>query len=81
MTTRKVACDATRLILFAAVTLASPHAALAQSSAAPKTLRVAGVTDWTVTLTREPAKGKAPSSYVIQCSNGRSMTVPRRHRC
>jgi chitinase len=46
-----------------------------QSTGAPKNLRVTGVTDWTVSLTWDAPKGKAPSSYVIQCSNGRTMTV------
>jgi hypothetical protein len=56
------------------VTLGSPNAALAQS-AAPKNLRVTGVTDWTVTLKWDAPKGKAPSSYVVQCSNGHSTAV------
>jgi chitodextrinase len=42
---------------------------------APKNLRVTGVTDWTVGLAWDAPKGKTPSAYVIQCSNGRSMTV------
>jgi chitodextrinase len=41
----------------------------------PKNLRVTGVTDWTVALMWDAPKGKAPSTYVVQCSNGRSMTV------
>jgi chitodextrinase len=57
------------------VTLGSASAALAQSVAAPKNLRVTGVTDWTVALMWDGPKGKAPSSYVVQCSNGRTMTV------
>jgi chitodextrinase len=46
-----------------------------QSTSAPKNLRVTGVTDWTVTLSWDAPKGKAPASYVIQSSNGHSMTV------
>ncbi len=46
-----------------------------QSTSAPKNLRVTGVTDWTVDLRWDPPKGKAPSSYVVQASNGRTMTV------
>ena len=75
MTMRKLALEATCIILFGVVTLGSPNAALAQSAAAPKNLRVTGVTDWTVALRWDAPKGKAPSSYVVQCSNGRSMTV------
>ena len=72
---RKIAFQATCVILFGLVSLGSSNAALAGSTAAPKNLRVAGVTDWTVTLVWDAANGKAPSSYVVQCSNGRSMTV------
>jgi chitodextrinase len=76
VTMRKLAFEATCIILFGAVTLASPNAALAQSAGAPRNLRVTEVTDWTVALTWDaPRGGKAPSSYVVQCSNGRSMTV------
>ena len=46
------------------------------SGGAPRNLRVSGVTDWTVDLQWDMPKGKAPSSYVVQCSNGRSMSVP-----
>jgi chitodextrinase len=54
----------------------SSNAALAQQGgAAPKNLRVTGVTDWTVALMWDAPKGKTPSSYVVQCSNGRTMTV------
>ena len=74
MTVRKLALDATCIILFGVVSLTNPTAALAQS-AAPKNLRVTGVTDWTVSLRWDAPKGKAPSSYVVQCSNGRSMPV------
>jgi chitodextrinase len=63
-------------ILFSLAILGNSTAALAQSSSAPKNLRVTGVTDWTVTLAWDGAKGKAPASYAIQCSNGHSMTVP-----
>jgi chitodextrinase len=75
VTMRKLAFEATRITLFAVVTLGSPNAALAQSVATPKNLRVAGVTDWTVALMWDAPKGKAPSSYVVQCSNGHNMTV------
>jgi chitodextrinase len=63
------------VILFGVVSLGSATAALAQSAAAPTNLRVTGVTDWTVALVWNAPKGKAPSSYVVQCSNGRSMAV------
>jgi chitodextrinase len=62
------------VILVSGVLLGSPAAARAQS-AAPKNLRVSGVTDWTVGLLWDAPKGKAPSSYVVQCSNGRTMAV------
>ena len=75
MTMRKIPLKAMGLILFGIVSLGSANAALAQSAAAPKNLRVTGVTDWTVALTWDAPKGKAPSSYVIQCSNGRVMAV------
>ena len=71
---RRLALQAACTILFGVVALASPNAALAQS-AAPGNLRVTGVTDWTVGLRWDAPKGKVPSSYVIQCSNGRTMTV------
>ena len=35
-----------------------------------------GVTDWTVGLRWDAPKGKAPTSYVVQCSTGYSITVP-----
>ena len=64
-------------ILFGLVPLGSSSQVLAlQSTAAPKNLRVTGVTDWTVTLSWDAPKGKAPASYVVQSSNGHSMTVP-----
>ena len=75
MTIRKLPFRATCTILFALFTLGSSHAALAQSTAAPKNLRVTGVTDWTVALAWDAPKGKAPASYMVQCSNGRTMTV------
>ena len=65
----------TCMMLFAIVTLGGSTAAFAQSTAAPKNLRVAGVTDWTVGLMWDAPKGKAPSAFVVQCSNGRTMTV------
>jgi chitodextrinase len=43
--------------------------------AAPKNLRVTGVTDWTVDLAWDAPKGKAPAAYVVQSSTGHSMTV------
>ena len=46
-----------------------------QSSAAPRNLRVTGVSDWTVDLAWDAPKGQAPASYVVQCSNGRTMNV------
>jgi chitodextrinase len=75
VTMRKLAFEARCIILFGVVTLGSSNAALAQSAAAPKNLRVTGVTDWTVALMWDAPKGKATSSYVVQCSNGHSMTV------
>jgi chitodextrinase len=75
VTRRKLALEATCMILFGLISLGSSNTALAQSAAAPTNLRVTGVTDWTVALTWSAPKGKAPSSYVVQCSNGRSMTV------
>ena len=63
-------------VLFGLTPLGGSNAALAQQSApAPGNLRVIRVTDWTVTLAWDAPKGKAPASYVVQCSNGRSMTV------
>ena len=75
MTMRKLALEATCTILLVVVILGSSSEALAQSGAAPKNLRVTGVTDWTVTLQWDAPKGKVPSSYVVQCSNGHSMGV------
>ena len=77
LTTRKRAMHSSCLVamLFVLGSLGNPSAALAQSAAAPKNLRVTGVTDWTVTLAWDAPKGKAPASYVVQCSNGRTMTV------
>src|SRR5215211_2231495 len=72
---RRLVLKATGMILFGVVSLGSANAALAQSTAAPKNLRVTGVTDWTVALAWDAPKTKAPSSYVVQCSNGGSMTV------
>ena len=63
-------------ILFGLFVLSGSTAVLAlQSTGAPKNLRVSGVTDWTVTLVWSAPNGKAPASYVIKCSNGRTMTV------
>jgi chitodextrinase len=78
VTLRKLALEAVCIvaILFGVVPLESSNAALAQqSSAAPRNLRVTGVTDWTVALRWDAPKGKVPSSYVVQCSNGRTMMV------
>ena len=75
MTLRKIALQATCMILFGLVTFGSSTTALAQPAAAPKSLHVTGVTDWTVSLAWEAPKGKAPSSYVVQCSNGHIMPV------
>jgi chitodextrinase len=72
---RNLALKATCMILFGVLILGSSNAALAQSVAAPKNLSVTGVTDWTVTLKWDAPKGKAPSAYVIQCSNGHNMMV------
>ena len=72
-TMRKRAVHSTCIlaILFWLAPLANSTAVLAlQSAPAPKNLRVTGVTDWTVTLTWDAPKGKAPASYVVQCSNG-----------
>ena len=76
MTKRRLALDAASILLLGVVILGSSNATLAQSSTAPKNLRVAGVTDWTVALMWDAPKGKAPAAYVVQCSNGHSMTVP-----
>jgi chitodextrinase len=71
---RKLGLRATCIVLFGIVTFGN-NAAFAQSTAPPKNLRVIGVTDWTVGLRWDAPKGKAPASYVIQCSNGRTMMV------
>ena len=63
-------------ILSGVVPLGSSNTAMAQSVAAPKNLRVTGVTDWTVALQWDAPKGKVPSAYVVQSSTGHSMTVP-----
>jgi chitinase len=72
---RQLAITAIRIILLALVAAGSSSPALAQSTTAPKNLRVTGVTDWTVALRWDAPKGKAPASYVVQCSNGRTMMV------
>jgi hypothetical protein len=69
VTMRKLALRATCRVVFVVATLGNSNAALAQSTAAPKNLRVTGVTDWTVSLRWDAPKGKAPASYVIQCSH------------
>ena len=73
---RKLALQATSIILFGVFSLVSSRAASAQTSTAPKNLRVTGVTDWSVSLIWDAPKGKAPSSYVVQSSTGHSMPVP-----
>jgi chitinase len=76
MRTRALHSTCILAILLGLAPLGNSSAASAlQSAPAPKNLRVTGVTDWTVTLTWDAPKGKAPASYVIQCSNGHSMTV------
>jgi chitodextrinase len=78
MTRRRAALEAVCItaILLGLVPLGGADAVLAQQSApSPKNLRVTGVTDWTVSLAWDAPKGKAPSSYVVQCSNGRTLTV------
>ena len=62
-------------ILFGLAVFGNTSPAFAQSASAPKNLRVTGVTDWTVTLAWDAQKGKAPASYLVQCSNGHNMTV------
>jgi chitodextrinase len=75
VTMRHLALKATCVILFGVLTLGSSTGAFAQSGAAPKNLRVTGVTDWTVSLRWDAPKGKAPSAYVIQSSTGHTMMV------
>jgi chitodextrinase len=78
-TMRKRALHATCIlaIVFGLAPLGNSSAVLAQQSgSAPKNLRVTGVTDWTVSLAWDAAKGKAPASYVVQSSTGHTMTVP-----
>ncbi len=73
---RNLALRVTCVIVFAVWTPWSSNEVVAQSSAPPVNLRVTGVTDWSAGLAWDPPKGnKAPSSYVIQCSNGRTMAV------
>jgi chitodextrinase len=67
----RVAC----VVLVAVFSPGNSNVVLAQSGPAPGNLRVTGVTDWSVSLRWDGAKGKAPSAYVVQCSNGRTMTV------
>lgn len=78
MSMRKTAFDALAILLFV-VAAGHPTAVLAQSTGAPKNLRVTGVTDWTAALAWDAPKGKEPASYVIQCSNGRTQTVAGSH--
>ena len=75
MQTRALHSTCLVAILFGLASFGNSTAALAQSASAPKNLRVTGVTDWTVTLAWDTAKGKAPASYVVQSSTGHSMTV------
>jgi len=73
---RALGLRATCVIVFGLLTIGSSNTALAQSTAAPKNLRVVRVTDWTVGLMWDAPKGKAPASYVVQCtSNGQTMMV------
>jgi hypothetical protein len=75
---QKLALEAICIValVFGLVPLGTSNAALAQQSAAPKNLRVTGVTDWTVALKWDAPRGKAPSAYVVQCTtNGHSMMV------
>src|SRR5688572_3239080 len=67
----RVAC----VVLVAVFSPGNSNVVLAQSGPAPGNLRVTGVTDWSVGLRWDAPKGKAPSAYVVQCSNGRTMTV------
>lgn len=60
--------------LIGVVLLGATTVAAAQG-AAPRNLRVTGVTDWTVGLAWDRPSGN-PASYVVQCSNGRTMSVP-----
>jgi chitodextrinase len=78
MSRKKLALQSTGIVAFllGLVPLVSSSPALAQSVSPPKSLRVTGVTDWTVGLAWDAPKGTAPASYVVQCSNGRTMTVP-----
>jgi chitodextrinase len=73
VTMRQLAVSAlcTMALLLGTATLAVAQ----QSTTAPRNLRVTGVTDWAVALAWDAPKSKAPSSYVVQCSNGRTMTV------
>ena len=73
--TRAVRATCLVAILFGLAPVGSSAVLAQQAGSAPKNLRVTGVTDWTVTLAWDGPKTKAPASYVIQCSNGRSMTV------
>ena len=75
MTMPKLAREAIGIFLFGVAALGISSTARAQSTAAPKNLRVTGVTDWTVGLAWDSPKGKAPAAYVVQCSNGRTMNV------
>src|SRR5688572_19710161 len=76
MTTRKTALQLASLLalLFALAALGGWSAPPAGSP--PKNLRVTGVTDWTVSLKWDAPGGRAPISYVVQCSSGHSVTVP-----
>ena len=79
MSMRNIAAQAicVAAILFGSIAPGSTSIALArQSTTAPKNLRVTGVTDWTVSLRWDAPKGKVPAGYVVQCSNGRTMSVP-----
>ena len=75
MTLRTPTLKSTWLVLCGLVALGAANTALAQSTAAPKNLRVTGVTDWTVSLRWDAPKGKAPATYVVQSSTGHTMMV------
>ena len=75
MTMRKRALKSIGITLMSVTVLGTAGTARAQSGPAPNNLRVTGVTDWTVGLAWAAPKGKAPASYVVQCSNGRTMAV------
>jgi chitodextrinase len=73
-------CRLAILCLF--IYLQASNFALASSAekkpGTPRNLRVTGVTDWSVRLAWDaPAGNTGVASYVVRCSNGHSLTVPR----